>query len=80
MRLPNLSRFFPVPKYIEPSILGLDISDRSLKFAELVLKDGHLELEKFGSRVIPEGLIKSGEIINKDALIEYLKSNLYTKL
>ncbi|KKT62300.1 hypothetical protein A2Y47_00445 [Candidatus Giovannonibacteria bacterium RIFCSPLOWO2_12_43_8] len=76
MRLPNLSRFFPVPKYIEPSILGLDISDRSLKFAELVLKDGHLELEKFGSRVIPEGLIKSGEIINKDALIEYLKSNL----
>lgn len=76
MRLPSLSRFFPVPKYIEPPILGLDISDRSLKYAELVLKDNHLELEKFGSRVIPEGLIKSGEIVDKNALIEYLKSNL----
>lgn len=76
MRLPSLSRFFPVPEYIEPPILGLDISDRSLKYAELVLKDSHLELEKFGSRIIPEGLIKSGEIKDKDGLIKYLRINL----
>ncbi|OGF91457.1 hypothetical protein A3H04_03250 [Candidatus Giovannonibacteria bacterium RIFCSPLOWO2_12_FULL_43_11c] len=76
MKLPDLIRIFPVPEYIEPPVLGLDISDRSLKYVELALKNGHLELEKFGSRIIPDGFIKSGEIVNKNALVEYLKLNL----
>jgi len=76
MKLPDLIRIFPVPEYIEPPVLGLDISDRSIKYAELALRDNHLELKEFGSRIIPEGLIKSGEIINKSALMEYLKVNL----
>jgi len=76
MPLPSLTRFFPTPRYIEPSALGLDISDRSLKFAELVYSNNHLELGKFGSRVISEGLISSGEIKDKKGLIDFLKTNL----
>lgn len=75
MQFPNLAQLFPVPKYLEPPALGLDISDRSLKFAELVFKKKRLELGQFGSRVIPEGLVTQGEIKDKNALINFLKLN-----
>lgn len=76
MPLPSLSKFFPMPKYIDPTGLGLDMSDRSLKFIELIERRGHLEIGEFGSRVIPEGFVVSGEIKNKTALSDFLASNL----
>ena len=76
MRLPNLSKIFPPSKYLEPLVLGLDISDRSLKFVELSFRKGRPVLGKFGQKVLPEGLIQSGEIKNRDALIDFLKSGL----
>lgn len=74
MRLLNLSKIFPLPRYLEPKAMGFDISDRSLKFAELSFKKNRLTLGNFGSKVLPEGLIKSGEIKNKPGLIDFLKS------
>ena len=76
MPLPNLTRIFPIPKYIESVAMGLDISDRSVKYAELIYKRKHLEIGQFGSKIIPEGLVSSGEIKNKDGLIDFLRSNL----
>src|SRR3989344_712483 len=76
LHLPNLSRAFPVPKYLRPSGLGLDISDRSLKFAELFSKEGHLELGAFGSKIIPDGVISSGEVKDKGALTRLLEGDL----
>lgn len=75
MVLPNLSKIFPLPRYVESPSMGLDISDRSLKFAELKNRNKHLELETFGSRIVPEGLLVSGEIKNKGGLIDFLKKD-----
>ncbi|MBI2023977.1 type IV pilus assembly protein PilM [Candidatus Giovannonibacteria bacterium] len=75
MVLPNLSKIFPLPEYVESLSMGLDISDRSLKFVELKGRKKHLELGMFGSRVLPEGLVVSGEIKNKPGLIDFLKKD-----
>ncbi len=71
----RLWRYFPPPKYLQLPAWGLDISDRSFKFAELVEDDGESRLGRFGKKAIPEGLIQSGEIKNKEALRDLLKSN-----
>lgn len=55
-------RFFPVPKILSASSFGLDISDESLKFLELVnTKDG-VKVGRHGERSIPAGVIESGKI------------------
>ena len=57
-----LSRIFPPPRYLQMPALGMDISDRSLKFVEILEKGGALRLGRFGKRTLPEGLIEAGEI------------------
>lgn len=70
-----LLKYFPPPRWLKIPAFGLDISDRSFKFAELRLKNGELALGRFGRKAIPEGLLQSGEIKNKDALTELLASS-----
>ncbi|MDP3784871.1 MAG: type IV pilus assembly protein PilM [bacterium] len=71
----KLWQYFPPPKYLQIPSWGLDISDRSFKFAQLVEEQGELRLGRFGRKAIPEGIIQSGEIKNKEALRDLLKSN-----
>ncbi len=71
----KLRQYFPPPKYLQIPSWGLDISDRSFKFAQLVEEGGELRLGRFGGKAIPEGVIQSGEIKNKEALRDLLKSN-----
>lgn len=52
--------------------VGLDISDRSVHFAELLRGKDGLRLGRYGVREVPEGVIKSGEIKNESALIDVL--------
>lgn len=63
---------FPPPKYLLRPVLGIDVSDRSVKFASLSLARGRFSLAKFGEREIPPGVIEAGEIKNKEALREVL--------
>ena len=53
---------------------GVDISDRSLKIVELVQEEGRLELGRFARKILPEGVIQSGEIKNKKALSDLLRT------
>lgn len=63
---------FPVPKILLTSSVGLDISDQSIKYAELIKKNGQTVLGRFGSVQIPEGVIASGKVIFPQKLSEVL--------
>lgn len=55
-------KLFPVPKFLSPTSFGLDISDESLKFVELVKTKKGIKLGRYGERSIPAGVIESGKI------------------
>ncbi|MCX6751392.1 MAG: pilus assembly protein PilM [Candidatus Nomurabacteria bacterium] len=56
------SRFFPTPKFLELPSFGLDISDESIKFIELVRTKDGIRVNRFGEKKIPPGIIESGKI------------------
>lgn len=53
---------------------GLDISDQSLKFVNLVMTKNGIEVGRYGSRSIPPGIIESGKIKSPAKLKEVLSS------
>ena len=67
-------RFFPVPKFLSTSSFGLDISDESLKFLELInTKDG-VRVGRHGERIIPPGVIEAGKIKDPKRVEEIFSS------
>lgn len=69
-----LHRFFPLPRYLAMPAFGLDISDRSVKFAELVWRRGELRPGIFGKEALAPGVIERGEIKQKESLIAALRT------
>jgi len=63
---------------LDPEALGLDISDLSLKFANLKKKKDFLDLASFGEIELEEGIVKEGEIKKEDKLVEMIKNLLKT--
>ena len=55
---------------------GLDISDLSLKIANVEKKGKNFELVSAGSCAIPKGVIKEGQIQDKIALIKAIKQGI----
>ena len=70
----SLFDFFPPPNYLLMPAVGVDISDRSLKYMEISKRNGKFFVSRFETRIIPSGIIESGEIKQKDKLIGFLKS------
>lgn len=67
------SRFFPFPNYLAMPAVGIDISDRTIKYAQLEKSSGDFKLKKFGIKNIDLGIIERGEIKQKEALLKELK-------
>ena len=65
-------RFFPLPKILSEPSFGLDISDESLKFLELIDTKNGIRLGRYGERNIPTGVIESGKIKNSKKMEEIL--------
>ncbi|MEO5635274.1 MAG: pilus assembly protein PilM [Candidatus Paceibacterota bacterium] len=61
-------RLFPIPKFLVTSSFGLDISDESLKFVELIATNNGIKLGKYGERKIPIGIIEAGKIKDSKGL------------
>ena len=61
-------KIFPVPKFLAMPSGGIDISDQSVRFVELIERRGGLVLGHYGERSIPEGAIVSGEIKQPEVL------------
>ncbi len=66
------NKFFPTPEYLEIPSFGLDISDESIKFVELVTDRKGIKLGRYGEELIPLGIIESGKIKNEKKIEEIL--------
>lgn len=58
----SFNRFFPAPSFLAMPSFGLDISDESLKFIELVANKSGIHVVAHGEQKIPTGVIESGKI------------------
>lgn len=65
---------FPTPNILGMFSFGLDISDRSIKYGELVMTPAGLQLGKYGQEKIDHGIVKSGRIEDPEELISILKN------
>jgi len=68
------SKFFPTPKFLKMPAVGLDISDQSIRFAELVPHGSGYALGRFGEKDIPRGVMDSGKIKDTEGLKKILSS------
>ena len=64
------AKFFPTPSFLRFASVGIDVSDQSIKYAELKHMHGELRLGRYGSVVIPPGVIVSGRIQDSRKLAE----------
>jgi len=62
--------------YRSPSVFGLDISDFSIKIAQLKKKRKNFELKSYNRNFIPEGIIEEGVIKNGKELVEIIKKSI----
>ncbi|MCK5084989.1 MAG: type IV pilus assembly protein PilM [Candidatus Pacebacteria bacterium] len=58
------------------SAFGLDLSDRSIKVAQLRKKRGKINLFSYGREDISKGLIVNGEIKNEEEVVRLIKKTL----
>jgi type IV pilus assembly protein PilM len=58
---------------LKPEAFGLDFSDSSLKITKLKKIGKNLKLASFGEILIRPGVIKNGEIKNKEILVKTIK-------
>src|ERR1044072_937502 len=65
----SIERWFPTPKLLLPSSIGVDISDSSIKWMAL---SGHV-VHTYGSRSLPEGIVQGGLVKDPEALGTHLK-------
>ncbi len=72
MKMKLLKNFFRLPNYLSMPAVGIEISNRSIKYVDFIKKDGDLNLEDFGEVAIDSGIIENGCIIKKDELIKIL--------
>lgn len=68
------NNFFPTPDFLRIPSFGLDISDESLKFVELLNTRHGIKVGRFGERKIPFGVIESGKIKDLKKMEEILTS------
>ncbi|OGI71355.1 hypothetical protein A3B84_00630 [Candidatus Nomurabacteria bacterium RIFCSPHIGHO2_02_FULL_35_13] len=74
MSMNSFNRFFPTPKFLELPSFGLDISDESIKFMELVKTKKGIKVNHYGEKKIPAGIIESGKIKDLKQMEEVLVS------
>ncbi len=74
MFMNSFNRFFPTPKFLELPSFGLDISDESIKFIELIRTKKGIKVNRYGEKRIPTGIIESGKIKDSKKMEEILIS------
>ncbi|MEK7120593.1 MAG: pilus assembly protein PilM, partial [Patescibacteria group bacterium] len=62
-----------MPKFLEVPAVGVDISDGSIKFLELMRRKNRFEVGHFGEKFLKDGLVSKGEIKDRQGLVSVLK-------
>ncbi|MBI1957594.1 MAG: pilus assembly protein PilM [Candidatus Niyogibacteria bacterium] len=70
----HLARFFPPPKFLDMPTMAVDISDRSVKYAELLSTRRGLRLGRFGAKKFEANIVEAGEIKKPAELSSVLAS------
>ncbi|MEK7514508.1 MAG: pilus assembly protein PilM [Patescibacteria group bacterium] len=65
--------FFPVPATLAIPAVGLSLSDDAIRFVELEKTPTSLRLKRYGEKVLPASVIRSGQVDDPHTLIEILK-------
>lgn len=68
-----LSKIFPSPNYLNIPCFGVYMSDTSIKYVQINSNGIFDKLGKFGVVDLPEGVIRNGEILNPEKVIEVLR-------
>lgn len=68
MQRSKFYQFFPPPQFLQMPTVGVDISDVTIRFVELVEKRKGFVVDAFGEHPIPRGVIELGEVKKPDAL------------
>lgn len=74
MRHSKLLRFFPIPKYIVMPSFGVEISERTIKYVEMIETKNGLMVHHYGIENIPAGAIDKGVVVGKDKLVPILEA------
>ncbi len=64
---------FPVPEYLSPSIVGLDISDHALRFVEMTLSKSGLRLGRQDRIELEQGIVLDGDIQDEKKIVAALQ-------
>ena len=72
--LAKILDYLPPPKFLNIPFAGLSISDGALRCIQFGKKGGEIYIEKYAEKIIPAGIVNSGQINN----IEELKKILQT--
>ena len=70
----SFKRFFPMPHFLAVPSFGVDISDESIKFIELLNVRSGIRVGRHGEHKIPSGIIESGKIKDSKRMEEILLS------
>jgi type IV pilus assembly protein PilM len=67
-----ISTFFPTPRFLTMPSVGVDISDKSVKFTGITVQGDKRTLSHFGERPIPDGVMAKGMIQDLPALADIM--------
>lgn len=62
-----------LPKYLSMPAVGVDISDRSVKYLELVRNHGYMRVGVYGEFDLAPGIVEDGRIVSSEKLSNTLK-------
>jgi len=72
MLFKNILNHFPPPKFLDIPYAGVSIEDSAIRCVLFGKDKGRLFLDKYVEKVLPKGVIVSGQINNKDEVIKVL--------
>src|SRR5689334_7002004 len=72
MNLSKIFEAFPPPKFLALPCAGISITDTAVRCIQFDKKGGKLAIDKYYEKSLAPGVITSGQINNKDELINVL--------
>ena len=69
----NFYDFFPPPRFLTLPAIGLFISDDAVRFVEYGQGLKGLELKRYGEKILPPSVVRSGHVENQEVLVDILK-------
>jgi Tfp pilus assembly PilM family ATPase len=66
--------FFPTPKFLEMPAPGMALTDSGITFIELSSHPEGLQIERYGSSALPQGLIVGGVIKDQEHFVHALEN------